>query len=418
MEITIKKNKEDKVLEFANNAISFFEPNSTTLKGINFHKFDQYIYALSNLIEIQDFKNFEEKRSLIIKAINKSNGSPLNSEDFENILINIRKEVLNKKKEIFYFVFPLKIKYKSIKKRHFTLLNTKIKVHSYNYLRKNFDLDVLIEDAQLFKDEKIEASLKSSLSYFIIEEKAINVHKGKNSTFNKIELLRSIINFTYQYRILHFSNYEPKPLSLIHPPKAFFAFDSNRKYLENWKTVYTYDSKEIDFANGNLRNKEVIKRAEKHIKKINSINKGNFRNLIIATFYLHNYGLDHHYKPFLSFLNFWQIFELISLNSKQEYVSKRMLSLLKEKNPYADIIDVFRQKRNEFIHKGKINDIAANDINMIIGIAQEAMMFLIYNEKQIKNINGLNLFYDNINNSDEDFKKKMDILRYIQKIKG
>ena len=104
MEITIKKNKEDKVLEFANNAISFFEPNSTTLKGINFHKFDQYIYALSNLIEIQDFKNFEEKRSLIIKAINKSNGSPLNSEDFENILINIRKEFLNKKKEIFYLM--------------------------------------------------------------------------------------------------------------------------------------------------------------------------------------------------------------------------------------------------------------------------------------------------------------------------
>lgn len=333
MEITIKKNKEDKVLEFANNAISFFEPNSTTLKGINFHKFDQYIYALSNLIEIQDFKNFEEKRSLIIKAINKSNGSLLNSEDFEKILINIRKEVLNKKKEIFYFVFPLKIKYKSIKKRHFTLLNTKIKVHSYNYLRKNFDLDVLIEDAQLFKDEKIEASLKSSLSYFIIEEKAINVHKGKNSTFNKIELLRSIINFTYQYRILHFSNYEPKPLSLIYPPKAFFAFDSTRKYLENWKTVYTYDSQEIDFEYGNLRNKEVIKRAEKHIKKINSINKGNFRNLIIATFYLHNYGLDHHYKPFLSFLNFWQIFELISLNSKQEYVSKRMLSLLKPRFP-------------------------------------------------------------------------------------
>ena len=418
MEITIKKNKEDKVLEFANNAISLFEPNSTTLNGKNFHKFDQYTYALSNFIEIQKFKNFEEKRSLIIKAIYKSNGSTLDLESFKNNLISIRNEVLNREKEIFYFVFPLKIKYKSIKKLHFTLLNTKIKVRSYNYLRKNFDLNELIEDAQLFNDEKIKASLKSSISYFIIEEKAIDVFKGSFSTFNKIELLRSIINFTYQYGILHFSDDEPKPLSLIYPSKAFFAFDSNRKYLENWKTVYTYDSQEIDFTTGNLRNKYVIKRTEKLIEKINSINKGKFRNLIIATFFLHNYGLDHHYKASLSFLNFWQIFESISLTSEQKKVSKRMLSLFKEKDPYADIIEVFRLKRNAFVHEGKINDIAANDINMIIGIAQQGMMFLIENEKQIKNIESLNFFYENMNNSDKDFKNKTDILRHIKKIKG
>lgn len=301
---------------------------------------------------------------------------------------------------------------------HFTLLNTKIKVRSYNYLRKNFDLNELIEDAQLFNDEKIKASLKSSISYFIIEEKAIDVFKGSFSTFNKIELLRSIINFTYQYGILHFSDDEPKPLSLIYPSKAFFAFDSNRKYLENWKAVYTYDSQEIDFINGNLRNREVIKRTEKLIKKINSLNKGNFRNLIIATFFLHNDGLDHHYKASLSFLNFWQIFESISLTSEQKKVSKRMLSLFKEKDPYADIIEVFRLKRNAFVHEGKINDIAANDINMIIGIAQQGMMFLIENEKQIKNIESLNFFYENMNNSDKDFKNKTDILRHIKKIKG
>jgi len=418
MEITIKKNKEDKVLEFANNAISLFEPNSTTLNGKNFHTFDQYTYVLSNFIEIQKFKNFEEKRSLIIKAIYKSNGSTLDLESFKNNLISIRNEVLNREKEIFYFVFPLKIKYKSIKKLHFTLLNTKIKVRSYNYLRKNFDLNELIEDAELFNDEKIKASLKSSISYFIIEEKAIDVFKGSFSTFNKIELLRSIINFTYQYGILHFSDDEPKPLSLIYPSKAFFAFDSNRKYLENWKTVYTYDSQEIDFINGNLRNREVIKRTEKLIKKINSLNKGNFRNLIIATFFLHNDGLDHHYKASLSFLNFWQIFESISLTSEQKKVSKRMLSLFKEKDPYADIIEVFRLKRNAFVHEGKINDIAANDINMIIGIAQQGMMFLIENEKQIKNIESLNFFYENMNNSDKDFKNKTDILRHIKKIKG
>ena len=166
-----------------------------------------------------------------------------------------------------------------------------------------------------------------------------------------------------------------------------------------------------------MRDKEVIKNADKLIKKINSLNKGKLKNLIIAAFHLHNDVLDHNYKPSLSFLNLWQIFELISDTSTQKDVSKRMLSLCRKKDPYADIIEVFRKKRNEFVHKGKIDDITLNDINMIIGIAQQAMMFLINNEKQIKTIKGLNYFYSNINNSDEDFKHRTDILRHIKKIK-
>lgn len=416
MEIIIKSNKEDKVLEFANNAISLFEPNSIALKGLNFHYFDQYIYALSNLIKIQGFENFEDKRSLIRRAIYESNGSLLNIEDFKNKLIDARREVLNKTKDLFYFIFPLKIKYESIKKVHFTLLNTKIKIRSYNYLKNNFDLDELMDNAHVSSDEKITASLKSSLSYFVIEEKAIDVFKGSESASGTIELLRSIINFSYRYGMINLSYGEPRPLSLIYPAKAFFAFDSNRKYIKTWKTVYAHDSHEVDFTKGNLKNKEVIKRTEKLIGKINSIHKNNFRNLIIATFQLHNDGLDQHYKSSLSFLNFWQIFESISLADKQKDVGKRMLSFFKEKDPYADMIEVFRQKRNKFVHEGKINDITANDINMIIEIAQQAMMFLINNEKQIKTIEGLQFFYDNINNSDKDFKNKADILRYIKRI--
>ena len=56
MQIRIKKDKEDKVLEFVTTAISLLEPNSTTLAGGNAHKFEykfeQYVYALSNLIKI------------------------------------------------------------------------------------------------------------------------------------------------------------------------------------------------------------------------------------------------------------------------------------------------------------------------------------------------------------------------------
>ena len=77
MQISIKKDKEDKVLEFVTTAISLFEPNSTTLAGGNAHKFKQYVYALSNLIKIHGIKNFNDAQLIILNAIKKSRNSAI-----------------------------------------------------------------------------------------------------------------------------------------------------------------------------------------------------------------------------------------------------------------------------------------------------------------------------------------------------
>ena len=95
-----------------------------------------------------------------------------------------------------------------------------------------------------------------------------------------------------------------------------------------------------------------------------------------------------------------------------------MLSLLKEKDPYEDIIDVFKKKRNKFVHEAELRDFTENDINMIKGIAQEAIIFLIYDASNLKDIGGLDFFYRNIHTSGEEFKIKTDILKYIEKIKN
>jgi len=272
-------------------------------------------------------------------------------------------------------------------------------------------------------DTRIKEGLGPSRTYFVIEEYAIDENKAGHSVFDKFELLRSIINLVDQYRRLHHHFIgEPKPLSLIYPPKVFFAFDSNRTYLNKWMTDITYDSREIDFNSYNLKSSKVIERSEKLIKKINSLKKGGLRDRIIEAFYLHNNALDYYDKKWLCFLSFWQIFELITLSSeynlKQDEVCKRMLSLLKEKDPYEDIIDVFKKKRNKFVHEAELRDFTENDINMVKGIAQEAIIFLIYNSSNLKDLGGLDFFYRNIHTSEKDIKIKTDILKYIEKIKN
>jgi len=420
MKISINKNKEGEVLKFVTKAISLFEPNSNTLRGGNAHKFDQYVYALSNLIKIQSIKNFNDAQSIIISAIKKSkNYSPLTLNDFKNCLEEARREALEKPQEKYYFVFPLKIKYNSINKRHFTLLGTKIKVCSYNYIQKNFSYEKLKAEY----DKKIEESLKHSQTYFVIEEYAIDKYRAGHSASAKFELFRSIINFVDQYGRLHYHFGTPKPLSLIYPPKASFAFDSNQTYLDTWTANITYDSGEIDLNSEPLKSHNVIERSEKLIKKINSLEEEKLRNIIIEAFYLHNNALDYYDKKWLSFLSFWQIFELITLSSKdnplkQDDVCKRMLSLFKEEDRYGDIIDVFKKKRNNFVHEGKLGDFTENDTNMIKGFAQVAIMFLISNASHLKGIKGLDFFYRNIRTSEIKFKTKRNILKYIERIKN
>jgi hypothetical protein len=417
MEINIQKNKEDKVLKFVTSAISLFKPNSNEFTSENFHKFNQYVYALSNLIK--GIKNFNDAQSIIISAIQKSKSySPPTLNDFENCLEEARREALEKTQKKYYFIFPLKIKYNSIKKRHFILLGTKIKVYSYNYIQKNFSNEKLKAEY----DKKIEESLKPSLTYFVIEEYAIDEYRARHSASDKFELLRSIINFIDQYWTLHYSSEEPKPLSLIYPPKVFFAFDSNRTYLNKWMTDITYDSREIDFNSYNLKSSKVIERSEKLIKKLNSLKKEGLRDIIIEAFYLHNNALDYYDKKWLSFLSFWQIFELITLSSKdklkQDEVRKRMLSLFKEEDRYEDILGVFKKKRNKFVHEGKLRDFTENDINMIKGFAEEAILFLTYEASNLKDIKGLNFFYSNIRPSEIELKTKIRVLKYIENFKN
>ena len=124
MTVIIKKKNEDKVLKFANDAISCLDSDSKSVSNYNIIPFQRYIYVLSNLIDIDDF---EDNKSLI-KEVLMSNRSLLGVEHFKTKIEDKRNEIQNKNKVIFYFIYPLKIKYGSIEKAHFILRDIKIKI--------------------------------------------------------------------------------------------------------------------------------------------------------------------------------------------------------------------------------------------------------------------------------------------------
>lgn len=416
--IIIKIKNEKKVEEFIKIAISLYEPNSVELKNENIYKFDKYVYALSNLIAIDNIKDVTDSQSLIRSAIQKTKDFPqFNLEDYVKSLEEIGANALKKQKERFYFVFPLKIKYTSINKRHFNLFNDKIKIYSYKYILKNFDCEKIKNKAKYVN--KIKESFKPSFTYFVIEEYSTDVYRAEDSAVGKIELLRSIINFVDDLGTLHLMG-EAKPISLIYPSHAFFAFDSNKNYLAYWTTSLTHESKEIDFNHGLISQYKVIEETERLLKVINSINKGSLRTIISNALYLYNEALDNYETKWVSFLNLWQIFELIARasqnNLKQGQVRKRIVSLLDEKDLYENIFEVIKDKRNKSVHEGIIKEITHHDINMVIEVAQHAIVFLIFNAKKLKNVDGLEFFYNNVNTFEKNLHLKRDILNHIEKI--
>ena len=326
--------------------------------------------------------------------------------------IKIGTKALEKQKEKFYFVFPLKIKYTTINKRHFNLFGDKIKIYSHKYIIKNFDCENIKNKARYIN--KIKESFKPSYTYLVIEEYSTDVYMAEESAFGKIELLRSIINFVDDFGTLHLMG-EGKPISLIYPSQAFFAFDSNKKDTAYWTTSLTHESKEIDFNHGSISQYKIIEETERLLKVINSINKGSLRTIISNALYLYNEALDNYETKWVSFLNLWQIFELIARasqnNLKQDQVRKRIVSLLDEKDLYENIFEVIKDKRNKSVHEGIIKEITHHDINMVIEVAQHAIVFLIFNAKKLKNVDGLEFFYNNVNTLE---KKSLSKKRYIE----
>jgi len=155
---------------------------------------------------------------------------------------------------------------------------------------------------------------------------------------------------------------------------------------------------------------------------LNSLKDDKLKDLIIEAFRLYGNLLDYYEMKGVSFLFIWQIFELITLYTrddkvKHDDVCKRMAAFFKDKDPYRDIIDVIRKKRNSLVHNGKFDDIEDIDINMGKFVAEIAITYILFNSRHLKNINGLNMFYENINYTEKDILLKKDLLKYIKKIK-
>jgi hypothetical protein len=251
----------------------------------------------------------------------------------------------------------------------------------------------------------------------LVEEYGVNEYQALDKAFHKVELLRAVINFVERYMKLTYHFGEPKPLSLVHPSHLFFVFNEDRSYSNYAGIIGHFDQNAVDVSS-DITHSDLIKNTEKVLKKLNSIKNGTLRDILLEAIDRHNDALDEYTKKGHSFLNFWQVLELITLsgryNLKEKEVCRRIVSLFKEREPFVDVVEAIRVKRNQLVHDGKFSEFNIDDIHMISGICQGGIMFLLNNANKFGNVDGLDYFYRNVNTVPKGIKIKKTILKFIE----
>ena len=416
MSIYVKSRNEinkSKVVDYANEAITLFEPNYS-LKGENIFKFEQLTYNLGNFIHIHGFKyNTHDKRYLIQKGLKRY--SKYKNKNASSFIKAVNHEVIikyKKQKVKYIIIFPINIDYRWMtKKRHVIIENSKIRFRTYDYIIKYFN----------FHEPKTLLSRIRTLDYPIFTYAIINQTERQyltamNKAIDKIELMRGIFNFVFTYGVIATQFGEPRPLSDIGPPKYGFAFSDRTNYVGHGDT---YAHKEHYRAyRPSTFEEEKLQYAIKYINIYQKLYNSNLKGLLRQVLLLYNNALDDvntHY----SFLHFWQILEIIFSGgqNKHDVTVKRIKNIFKKDEKISDTIDIIANKRHLLVHEGRMRELEQEDIHRVKGYVDASINFLFNHTNKIKNRSNLVYLLDNVGKSKENIDNQISLLNYINKVK-
>ena len=402
MTITIKN--EPTVLSYAIDAAN----------NLQTPKFDRVVYILGNLVDIQGFNyNNDQKRRLIGHSLTRfSRYRRKNS----SMLVKALETELRRWKSIvakkFFLIFPLNIKYESLNgTRHFVVDRIKLKTRSFAYAKTNYDFRFPLKI--LKADKELRRSIKD-FTYVTVEVYGKNQDDAVNSANKRVELFRSLLNFDLSFGMITWQTGRPKPLTRIERSKYIFIFDENRRYLGYWTNVGEFRYQLVKLT------KKQTKAIKKNVKDFEKLERSKLRNILVECLNLYGYALDQIERGY-TFLNLWQILELIALKDasgiKLRKVKSRIKAIFKGKQIISDVLDVLFHKRNALVHEGRISDFSLQDVNQIKGITEACIDFLWSHINKMGNTTSLNNFYENIGLNIKKLDEKIAVLNYIKKVK-
>lgn len=410
LNISFRKHPE-KVLRYVNDAISLFQPRTTNLQGPNnIIKFEKYLYILGGIIKIPNMLyNNDEKRYLIRKALMKFARYNRHSLYlFCRAIEAVRKE-RKLPKNPYYVIFPTKLPRKINRKRFFKVENVRLYIRSPRYIRDKFKIPKNIVPQTIFKE--LGRIYNSRFTCLEIKLSARDSDEAFSKAYWWFEIFRALINLNMSYGKKTYQLGKPKPLAKFLPPKYMPIFNHKGIYEDYWFTYPTYDYRIIY-----LRPNQIVK-IDKLVKRYNKLKRNPLKNLLTEALGLYNFALDEIERGH-SFLNFWQVLEIIALKYPQ-VTYKDMIQRVKLifKNPItSDLVDALLDKRHRLVHEGTLSQFSLEDVNQIKIIAELCLSFLFRYVNTLQTKPSLQDFYDALVLEKSEIRERRRVLAHVLRI--
>jgi len=409
--IEIKPKNEIKILDFVNKSITYLDPQpKKLLKGENIFKFQDIIYLLVDLININKEKNTRIKRALISNSIVQyRNNKGTSILDFKTHLTNESNNYYSKPLKKFIIIFPMNIDNNWFTRKRITLNGNTILVRDLSYVNKQY---IAKNPSFLKQQPEISQAFHYDFTYFIISVSARDYEIALRTGNKTCELLRAIINFgTKLGSFSMFPSGEPE--TDYGPSSIMPIFDDKKKYVTHYNRPV---HKKHERARSPISDKKIrLKNISTFLRMYESLNEKN-KKMLSQALWLYNFALDK-VEYSLMFLSLWQIIEYTvrySSNDKFNKIKRREKNLFKDSEIVSPTIDIFQKKRNRFVHYGDFDAIEFEDTSRIKRLVDALLIFLFYDLKEFKSKRHMIYYLDNLNLKENDIDDYVSILTRIK----
>jgi len=348
-------------------------------------------------------------RGLVLKAIidlKKQGCDDPGWTDFEGALERVIEAYLRTPLRTYNILFPLNATGPYLeRKRWFNILDTRFRRVTWRCIKKFPGWDRLQMDI-------VRRQKTLSRTYFtplIASLEARSIEEAFSKANRNFELLRAILNLSFQFGRVTYQFGRPKPLGEVLPPPIYGVFSESGDFENSGFTIEQYEYKRVKIAPEQFQALEWVLR---------QLEKSDPRMCGLLTDVLLKYGqamdtIDWRH----AFLALWQILETIaqptSTQLKMDDVVKRIGLLLEQDPLIQDILGYLRDLRNTLVHEGRFSERGLEEVNFLKFIAEQVINMVLLNLRRFPTPQTLEEFYIHASLSDSSLKTRMKVINTI-----
>jgi hypothetical protein len=259
-------------------------------------------------------------------------------------------------------------------------------------------------------------SLEADFTPMMATARGRDSHEAFRNAARAFDLFRSLLNLVPKFgRMTKRFGFQVEPLGAILPAPVYGVFDSEGSYIEYW-----YSTTRHATYRRNAVAPDQIRAARLLAKKVTApLPRGSTASLVVGALEKYGEALDAtEWRQ--CFLLFWQILELLTLQSKgfnAKDVTNRICALLGQDQLDADLLRVLYDTRNEFVHLGRFpagDEEGLTEINLLKYLVDRSLSVMISKVGQLQTEGTLQRFYTHATEGSATLADRARVIRHIR----